>query len=92
MLLSNLAEVSAGQALTRTFDGQHPCRLCKAIESGKRSEHKTDRVIVLKKLEMLDPAGRFISSPASQLVFLPVVAESYSSFQSSPPVPPPRAA
>ncbi|MCB1096502.1 MAG: hypothetical protein KDN22_13075 [Verrucomicrobiae bacterium] len=26
--------------LSRTFDGQHPCSLCKAVESGVRSEQE----------------------------------------------------
>lgn len=34
-------------ALQKTFDGEHPCKLCKLVKAGKASEQKRD----LQKLE-----------------------------------------
>ena len=31
------------QAITKTFDGQHPCCLCKAIKQGRAEEKEQDR-------------------------------------------------
>ena len=36
MLADNLTTHSFGAALQRTFDGKHPCPLCKAIAEGKK--------------------------------------------------------
>jgi len=42
MLADNLRSGSLHDAVTRTFDGQHPCCLCKAIAAGKQSEKKAE--------------------------------------------------
>jgi hypothetical protein len=42
MLADNLRQQSLTQAVSQTFDGQHPCCLCKAIAAGKQSEKKTE--------------------------------------------------
>jgi hypothetical protein len=51
MLADNLRTTSFTQAMQRTFDGKHPCCLCKAIASGKSSERKADANFSLKKFE-----------------------------------------
>lgn len=38
MLAENLQVTSWDKAVARTFDGKHPCCLCKQIVSGKQSE------------------------------------------------------
>ena len=30
------------EGLCKTFDGKHPCCLCKMVQAGKKSENKTD--------------------------------------------------
>lgn len=35
-----LQERSVAEGLSKTFDGQHPCPLCKAVDKGKQSEKK----------------------------------------------------
>jgi hypothetical protein len=35
-------------ALAKTFDGQHPCSLCRAVLVGKKSEQKSDVRVVTK--------------------------------------------
>ncbi|HVV71965.1 MAG TPA: hypothetical protein VHI52_10770, partial [Verrucomicrobiae bacterium] len=37
----------------RTFDGKHPCCLCKAVAEGKKSEKRADTILQLKKFDAL---------------------------------------
>src|SRR6266446_4517057 len=54
------------QALHKTFDGKHPCQLCKQIAAGKRSEKKSDSDIPLKKFEFpCSPAALALWGPTS---------------------------
>jgi hypothetical protein len=91
MLADNLRHDSLAQAVTRTFDGQHPCSLCKAIADGKKSEKKSEFPPRFKTLEFPPATEDFVLTiPAS---FAPpsgagVFAESLSE---TPPTPPPRA-
>ena len=36
------------EALAKTFDGQHPCSLCHAVQTGKKSEQKNNVRTVTK--------------------------------------------
>ena len=92
MLADNFATTSFSAALQRTFDGKHPCRLCKVIAAGKKSEKKADTVLRLKKFEGLSqPAAIALPPPASFSL-----AEAPNPFLEArslaPPTPPPRAA
>ena len=51
MLAGNLRAASVTEAFEKTFDGQHPCRLCQAIKEGKKSEKKTELPMPLKKID-----------------------------------------
>jgi hypothetical protein len=59
MLADNLLRDSLAQAVIHTFDGQHPCLLCKAIADGKKSEKKTDYAPYFKTLEFPPAAEDF---------------------------------
>ena len=92
MLVNNLTANPVSTAIERTFDGEHPCPLCKAIAKGRKAEKKTDTLISLKKLEALNQsAGLLIAAPAAY----PRI-EGRQSFAATvptpPPTPPPRAA
>ena len=66
MLAGNWRATSFTQAVQRTFDGKHPCCLCKAIARGKSSERKADSNFSLKKFEF--PPAKLLApllSPAS---------------------------
>jgi len=93
MLMDNLNRGSVAEAVVHTFDGKHPCRLCKAIDSEKKTEKKSQCVVELKKFEMLNPTAAFaFASDSFDVASLPRWQETYSSFRFPPPVPPPRAA
>ena len=56
MLANNLQSHSLSQAVTDTFDGNHPCPLCRAIAAAKKSEKKSEAVSSTVKTGI--PAGR----------------------------------
>jgi hypothetical protein len=49
MLLSRSLSASVEEAFGSTFDGQHPCRMCEVISSGKQSEERSKKEIELLK-------------------------------------------
>ena len=77
-------------ALIKTFDGQHPCNLCKAVSEGV----KTEKAQKLQKLET--KLDFFCSSKVSLLeVALPEALPTYTCAVphgrlDAPPIPPPR--
>jgi len=92
MLVDNLATTSFSGALQRTFDGKHPCALCKAIAEGKKSEKKADTLLRLKKFEGLSASVAIALPPPAS--FPPIAAPNASleAVSHAPPTPPPRAA
>jgi len=91
MLADHLRRDSLAQAVELTFDGNHPCPLCKAIAAGKKSEKKNESAPWLKTLEF-PPASPnpVLIGPASFVLDPPgdLRAESRAA---PPPTPPPRA-
>ncbi|MFO1476424.1 MAG: hypothetical protein U1F98_07220 [Verrucomicrobiota bacterium] len=90
MLADNLKTTSISQAVERTFDGKHPCPLCRQIAEGKKAEKKSEFPLELKKFEFLSAAPKFIFASPTQFR-LEAVPECFSeSVLHSPPTPPPR--
>ena len=72
------------EALVKTFDGKHPCPLCKFVAKGKNSERKQETQKLLTKaaeVTKLEPP------PPPLHVAHPRSADPCSQ---SPPAPPPR--
>lgn len=90
MLGNNLRTQSMTEAMTHTFDGLHPCCLCKAIAAAKKSEKKNEVSPELKRLEFLPAATRFVLIPPSQIQVSPETDIFGPSFIQEPPTPPPR--
>jgi hypothetical protein len=42
MIVSYSREGSVAEAVSKTFDGAHPCKLCLAIKEGRAQEKKSD--------------------------------------------------
>ena len=51
MIVSYSEKAPLKTALAETFDGKHPCPLCKAIAAGKKSEKKNEFTAPMPKLE-----------------------------------------
>ena len=89
MTISYSADSSLSTALTKTFNGKNPCKLCKVVSAGKKSEKKSETRFESKKLDsFLALNFGFHFPPAKQFPFffgsaLPLRSE-------VPPSPPPR--
>lgn len=65
MVVSYSHESGIGKALEKTFDGKHPCCLCKAIAEGKKSEKKPESGPVAKKFDFSYSAAGFVFAAPS---------------------------
>jgi hypothetical protein len=52
MVVSYSCEGSFKDAVSKTFDGKHPCPLCKLVREGKKNEQKPDSQLNVKKIDM----------------------------------------
>lgn len=91
MFLGHASEESWSGALVQTFDGQHPCALCLAIEEGRAAEKAAEETMPVRKLEWVTAGGALVPltllapATARYLFRSPVTLGS-----EPPPVPPPR--
>jgi hypothetical protein len=90
MLADNLQSNSFQVAAEKTFDGKHPCCLCKAIAAGKQSEKKTEFSFPSQKLEFPPLKENFVLIAPSQFQLLPLANFSAQSFAQKPLLQPPR--
>jgi hypothetical protein len=90
MLAGNLRHGSLSQAVERTFNGEHPCALCKQISRSKQAEKKTEFNPELKKFEFSFTSNIFIFLPPSQFYEARVPGTEFYTLTHAPPVPPPR--
>lgn len=90
MFADNLQSNSFQVAAEKTFDGKHPCCLCKAIAAGKQSEKKTELSFPSPKLEFPPLKENFTLIAPSQFQLLPQENSSAKSFAQKPLLQPPR--
>jgi hypothetical protein len=90
MLADNLRTHSLTEAVTCTFDGRHPCCLCKAIAAGKKSEKKNEFTLQTQKLEFPPSPENFVFVAPSQFELLPLANAFAEGLTFQPPTPPPR--
>ena len=92
MFAKNVRTYSVTEALEKTFDGQHPCALCKVVAAGKKSEQKQTIAKLEVKIDFwLAPASCLVVVPPRASHELPQ-ADAFSSRVETPPTPPPRQA
>ena len=90
MLADNLQSTSFQAALVKTFDGKHPCDLCKAIATGKKSEKKSEFTAQMQKLEFPPLKENFTLFAPPQFRLLPLENFSAQAFAQKPLLQPPR--
>jgi len=90
MLASNLESGSIHAAMAKTFDGLHPCCLCKAIAAAKKSQQKQQFNIEKERLEFPPPQGNLVLIGPSRLDLFPRHDSFAKSFFPQPATPPPR--
>jgi hypothetical protein len=92
MLADNLQTASLSEALTRTFDGKHPCAMCKGISAAKKSEKKAEFPTLGTKLEFVSERPAFVFSAPADFHLLTALPAALTSWTEAPPTPPPLAA
>ena len=92
MLATYASQGSLSQALQKTFDGQHPCKLCKIVRAGCESDSKQCPGSTVSKLDpWLHTEQTLFFFP--QLIFHPVSVTLAGLTRSEPPpLPPPLVA
>ncbi len=91
MLAGNLHTDSFQTAVAKTFDGRHPCCLCKAIAAAKKSEKKSEFVAVNLKLEFPPATESLTLFAPGEFRFLPQGDAFFDALKNPPLTPPPRA-
>lgn len=90
MLIHNSQRASLAEAFAKTFDGQHPCNLCKGVAAAQHSEKKGDAQPLTVKPDLICATRVVALTPScAEHVFAPYSAIA-SARVSSPPAPPPR--
>lgn len=79
-------------ALRKTFDGEHPCSLCKVVQEGRKAEKEQAAVKIETKLDFfLSVAHSEIVGPEFDDERAPRLVDRLHSRVEAPPTPPPRA-
>ena len=92
MLVTYARQGSFQEAVSKTFDGKHPCALCKVIQQGRTEEKQQEQKQVKPGLKLevglIWQATEFSFDGSREQVVSPDL--SGSSRCASPPKPPPR--
>ena len=92
MIIDRTQEASFAGAVKDTFDGAHPCALCKRIVDGKQKEQQPEKSPPGAKVDLLCERRIMAIAPPSQPVNFPSSPTEGTPRAECPPVPPPRAA
>ena len=68
MAVTYSKDSSLSQALEKTFDGHHLCKLCKIVRAGKKAEHCNDLKMDLKKLDLIAAVPQFFIFQSPSIV------------------------
>ena len=91
MFADNLRTHSLSESVARTFDGKHPCPICKAVAAGKKSEKKSEFTLQTQKLEFPPVKDNPVLILPSSFRLLPMPADLLAeSLIQKPLTPPPR--
>lgn len=90
MLVENAETTQFSVAVEKTFDGRHPCAICKSIASAKGKESKQQRTAVVTKVPLFceEVGGETVVLLETRVVsgVQPAMAARFG----DPAVPPPR--
>ena len=91
MIVGYSEKVPLKTALAETFDGKHPCPLCRAIAAAKKSEKKNEFTLQTQKLEFPPAKENLVLIAPSRFQLLPAANNAPAeSLGQKPPTPPPR--
>lgn len=93
MLIAHSKTTSLSEAISRTFDGKHPCKLCKVVQAGR--ERETDRQTILPSPRIPDLfcelRGVIVPPCQAELPQVTSAPRRLHSIAHRPPTPPPKA-
>ena len=95
MILEYSKNSTLGAAITKTFGGEAPCKMCKAIESGKEKESRLPVTVKAEKKHDTFLARTTSAAPLppeNPFSYAPLSDESAALRSTSPPAPVPIAA
>ena len=90
MLVENSQRTTLVEAVKRTFDGTHPCGLCKQIAGGKQQEKKNDMPVFAGKIELIYELHAIALHPPRLGQELPSLTQSAPAYFPPPLLQPPR--
>src|SRR5712691_1311445 len=90
MAVSYSQQSTLREALSKTFDGLHPCKLCKVVQEGKKATKKTQTPKPLEKLELFFASQRWAVKPPAFPQISSQVPGALSAVAAAPLKPPPR--
>lgn len=92
MVISYSQRAPLREAISKTFDGKHPCALCKAIQKGRAEEQKRDSQQFTPSVKLdvavLWQETDFIFTPGRERT--PSADTNFSAREEAPPKPRPR--
>lgn len=93
MVIDYSKDAPISVAVSKTFDGKHPCKLCKIVKRGQESEQKQDAIKIKPKPDVWLLAAA-VTLPEADLVQdpYPALVCLSGSGGETPPLPPPRSA
>ncbi len=95
MLVSRAQTSTVTEAVATTFDGDHPCALCQAVEEAQKREKENDSALLveaLAKMSYLRPAALDVPAPTSEAVIFRERVTLVCPRVDTPPSPPPKLA
>jgi hypothetical protein len=79
-------------AIEKTFDGAHPCGLCKTVTKGRDDEQKRDQAKLALKFEAVLGSPLALPAPVALPWVYPRGYAEWIALTAAPPTPPPLAA
>ena len=95
MIVRYAQDVPLSQAIADTFDGQHPCPLCHAVQEGRQQEQKQRPLLGLEsRSELTVPPTPLhaVACPTLPFELPPLGLTAWNAVSYPPPKPPPRPA
>jgi hypothetical protein len=92
MIASYSRDATLRVALEKTFDGNNPCQICRAVREGKQSEKKEDFRHVDTKLELWVAADASLLGSRRSFILVATRLDPSPLRFETPPAPPPRRA
>lgn len=92
MLVENSRHFSLSEAVARTFDGEHPCDLCKRVQQSKKESEPKQNAPAAKKFDLRVVTSGCVLFPPCDFEVQRAGSERAQARIDAPPSPPPRGA